>query len=35
MATTILLDVEVFKFLHDFFDFLLGLVFAKININDI
>jgi hypothetical protein len=35
MTSSILLNVKIFKFLHDFFDLLLGLVFAKINIDDI
>jgi hypothetical protein len=35
MTSSILLNVKIFEFFHDFFDFLLGLVFAKINIDDI
>jgi hypothetical protein len=35
MPSRVLFNVKVFKFLHDLFDLLLGLVFAKININDV
>lgn len=35
MASSALFNVKVFKFLHDLFDLLLRLVFAKININDV
>ena len=35
MPSRVLFNVKVFKFLHDLFDFLLGLVFTKIYINDV